>query len=87
MAYHYSNPKRADDPHALPDVEVFYVSKGDLADTGFDPENGPSEPGWYWWACFPGCMPDGDASGPFDTEDAALADARDGVDDDEGDDA
>jgi hypothetical protein len=24
------------------------------------------EPGWYWWPCFPGCMPGGDASGPFE---------------------
>ena len=22
-------------------------------------------PGWYWWACFPGCMPDGEPMGPF----------------------
>jgi hypothetical protein len=31
--------------------------------------------GWYWWACFPGCLPDGEASGPFATEEAATADA------------
>lgn len=35
--------------------------------------------GWYWWPCFPGCMPDGEAMGPFDTEDEALADAREGM--------
>ncbi len=33
--------------------------------------------GWYWWACFPGCLPDGDPSGPFPTEALALADAQD----------
>lgn len=34
--------------------------------------------GWYWWACFPGCMPDGDGSpsGPFDTQTEAIADAQ-----------
>jgi len=32
------------------------------------------EAGWYWWACFPGCLPDGDAVGPFDNEAEALAD-------------
>ncbi len=32
--------------------------------------------GWYWWACFPGCLPDGDPIGPFETEADALADAR-----------
>jgi hypothetical protein len=33
--------------------------------------------GWYWWACFPGCMPDGDPIGPFNTQADALADAQD----------
>ena len=32
--------------------------------------------GWYWQACFPGCLPDGEPSGPFATEADALADAR-----------
>jgi hypothetical protein len=31
--------------------------------------------GWYWWACFPGCLPDGDASGPFANSRQALEDA------------
>lgn len=31
--------------------------------------------GWYWWACFPGCMPDSDQSGPFATSRQALEDA------------
>ena len=24
--------------------------------------------GYYWWACFPGCLPDGDPMGPYATE-------------------
>ena len=32
--------------------------------------------GWYWQPCFPGCMPDGPASGPFVSEAEALADAQ-----------
>ncbi len=31
--------------------------------------------GWYWWSCSPGCLPDGDPIGPFDTEEEALHDA------------
>ena len=31
--------------------------------------------GFYWWTCCPGCMPDSDAIGPFDTEDEAKEDA------------
>ena len=36
--------------------------------------------GWYWWCCFPGCMPEGDPMGPFSTEALALADAQEGTD-------
>lgn len=32
-------------------------------------------PGWYWWTCFPGCLPDGDAVGPFGSSIAAWCDA------------
>ena len=75
MAQAYSDPSRETDPHALPDVEVFYVSdqlKGD------DPSWCEFDNGWYYWFCFPGCLPDGDPVGPFDTEAQALADAQDG---------
>ena len=32
--------------------------------------------GWYWWSCFPGCLPDSEPMGPFQTEAEALADAQ-----------
>ena len=32
--------------------------------------------GYYWWACFPGCLPDGDLSGPYATSAEAHADAN-----------
>jgi len=35
----------------------------------------PDKAYWYWF-CFPGCLPDSDAVGPFDSEAEALADAR-----------
>ena len=31
--------------------------------------------GWYWQACFPGCLPDGEPMGPFLSEADAIADA------------
>ena len=35
-----------------------------------------SEPsGWYWHACFTGCLPDADSAGPFGASIAAHADA------------
>jgi hypothetical protein len=74
MSQAYSDPTRENDPYALPDLEIFHTS-------GLDPEltceDGTClEAGWYYWFCFPGCMPEGEAIGPFDTETAALADAR-----------
>jgi hypothetical protein len=33
-------------------------------------------PVFFWWTCFPGCMPDGDPCGPFETERAAIDDAN-----------
>jgi hypothetical protein len=37
---------------------------------------GLAAPGWYWWACFPGCLPDGEPNGPFTTEQEAIDDAQ-----------
>ena len=74
MTQVYSDPTRTDDPHALPDCEVFYLSGAE--DWYHDDEDRPLEQGWYWWSCFPGCIPDSEAFGPFDTEAEALADAQ-----------
>ena len=50
--------------------EVFYYHDS----VGIDATRlGPA--GWYWHACLPGCMPDGDLSGPFQSEAEAIADA------------
>ena len=32
--------------------------------------------GWFYWYCFPGCLPDSEAIGPFDSYAAAKTDAR-----------
>lgn len=59
--------------------EIFWhAGKGPLGTANEDHEDNedPSSPaGWYWWACFPGCMPDGEPSGPFATSRQALQDA------------
>ena len=101
----YSNPSRASDPHALPDMEVFELTAREVAEQDEDmvyeymdrhefrlasmnsrtreamfdamiEEQGITG-GWYWWACFPGCLPDGPPIGPFATSQEALADAQD----------
>jgi hypothetical protein len=33
--------------------------------------------GWFYWYCFPGCMPDSDPIGPFGSSAEALNDAQD----------
>jgi len=32
--------------------------------------------GWYFWFCFPGCLPDSDAFGPYSTEEEAVSSMR-----------
>lgn len=69
----YSCKARENDPHALPNIEVFYFA--DECPHG-DQDCACMEPGWYWWVCFPGCLPDSEPEGPFDSEAAAMAAAR-----------
>ncbi len=71
MTQFYSHPDRANDPFALPDIEVFYIDSRDSFDGSFS-----DGPGWYWWACFPGCLPDSDPVGPFTSEAEASTDAE-----------
>lgn len=52
-----------------PDLGLFEVfwTDGDSADFA---------EGFYWWACFPGCLPDGEPVGPFNSSKEAYEDAR-----------
>lgn len=51
----------------LPDAEAFFIGPREVKGMNT---------GWYWWACFPGCLPDGEPTGPFGTEYGAIKDAR-----------
>src|SRR5512147_1800821 len=84
----YSDPRREDEPTALPDIEVFEGADychGCDCDGCDDGEPCPhlEHDKWYWWSCFPGCLPDGEPNGPFETEEEALADAREGIEEEE----
>lgn len=35
--------------------------------------------GWFYWFCFPGCIPESEPFGPYDTAEEAMAAARDMV--------
>lgn len=70
----YSNPDRESDAYSLPDIEILHSSEFHESWAGE-----PFAPGYYWWSCFPGWLPDSDPIGPFDTYELALADAREGL--------
>jgi hypothetical protein len=72
--YFYSNPERAADPHAIPNAEVFYIDDqtAKLSRERSDLSDELNEPGWYYWPCFPGCLPDGPANGPYNSDTAAI---------------
>src|SRR5689334_970063 len=69
----YTSPQREPDPHALPDAETFrmkyahcvqcdgFMQDEDAAGMVYC-ENGhsakPTDEAWFWWSCFPGCLPD-----------------------------
>ena len=99
----YSDPKRASDPHALPNIKRYLVfhhehakrercflnagHKAELYGECITDEDGDClGTGWYWWSCFPGFMPDSDPFGPFESYEAALADAQQDADNDDDDD-
>lgn len=80
MAQFYSDPSRESEPYALPDITVEWLDESPYSDAPFT-ENEDKGPGWYWAPCFPGCMPDGEWSGPFATVEAAELDMRNTYDD------
>ena len=77
------------DPDFVPSgYEVFCMDAEDFEDA--DPDtwmadylesqagNANDCAGWYWWACWSGCLPDGEAVGPFADAREAIADLREG---------
>ena len=78
MTQFYFDPDREGDPHALPDGEVFYIDdeKAIRWNTERAEQGTGYAAGWYWWACFAGCLPDSDPMGPFESESDAITDAR-----------
>jgi hypothetical protein len=58
--------------------EVFYVAEDALFGSAEQGQPEMMEAGWYWWACFPGCLPDSDPQGPFSTKQEAIDAANEG---------
>jgi hypothetical protein len=68
--YHQFHAEETQEPYGS--FEIFWADLGDL---GLTEEGDEVRPGWYWQACFPGCLPDGEPCGPFATSRQALQDA------------
>lgn len=68
----------AADPDFIPaGIEVFYRTRKENRECGcVDSDEQPMSAGWYWWSCFPGCLPDSEEMGPFDSFNDALSDAK-----------
>ncbi len=81
MSAHYLNPSRSADPWSLPNVSIMWLLSDEAPCYECDEEECDHRTadlaGYYWSICFPGCLPDSDWSGPFETEEEALANARD----------
>lgn len=70
----------AADPHSWPRVMLANATCDSWADESSESarrDAAKSLAGWYWHSCFPGCLPDGEPNGPFDSAEAAETDAQD----------
>jgi hypothetical protein len=78
----HTDRTRRHKPHALPDGEVFW--QGSHCDTESHTQLTSTchvdtcyrEAGYWYWYCFPGCLPDSDPIGPFPNIFRAVRDAR-----------
>lgn len=68
--FHQFHSEETQEPYGS--FEIFW---GDKAKDDDGELIWPNGEGWYWWACHPGCMPDGEVSGPFASSRQALEDA------------
>ena len=73
--YHEFHEEETQEPYGS--FEVFFIEPGARAAGAdeYSEDFAGLDSGWYWWAAFPGCLPDGDPSGPFATSRDAREDA------------
>ena len=59
--------------------EVFHLAEHEMENPEaeyYEDEESHLETGWYWWWCFPGCLPDSEPFGPFENNTEARNDAK-----------
>lgn len=57
---------------------VFYADRVDVREWNAAEDGSPYRAGWYWQAAFPGCLPDGEPSGPYTSSRRAWRAAQSG---------
>ena len=76
MSYHHFKGVEGDEYGSFEVFEADEATCDTWAENFDEDDDVEFEPGWYWWACFPGCLPDSDfPNGPFASEELAIADA------------
>jgi len=63
----------------LSDIEIFYMPEEYIASLP-EADRHDWEIGWYWWYCQPGCLPDSEPFGPFDSREDAEKDYNENSD-------
>ena len=79
--FHEFHTEETQEPHGS--FEVFWhdgthmVESAEDDDMSLDEWRDAERAGWYWHACFPGCLPESEYPfGPFTSEQDALTDAQ-----------
>jgi len=71
VGYHQFHAPETQEPHGS--FEVFWQDGTHMVED--DEDDDMPKAGWYWFACFPGCLPDSDPVGPFAYSQQAHEDA------------
>ncbi len=64
-----------------PNYDPDFEETDDEGMEGIIEETAESLAGFYWWCCLPGCMPEGEANGPYQIRDDAAENALEGLED------
>jgi hypothetical protein len=74
LGYHHFQSEQDGEVLVHGSFGVFWIGEDEQED-----EKGEALPsGFYWWACFPGCLPDSNHHGPFASAKEAYEDAQNG---------
>ena len=62
--------------HNSVSFETIYLTDSECKEFNEQYEDDNYTAGFYWWFTLPGCMPDSDPYGPFESDTEAIVDAE-----------